>query len=238
MLETLDRDLYRIKYTFGSNIYLVAGSELTMIDAGFPIDLVAMHLGLRSLGARPSDLGLVIATHYHGDHVGTLSGLRRRHGVRVAMHELDSHYACGEVAQETCDAATLTLLFYTSLWPLFRYRHFEVDRILRGGEEVDLLGGLEVIHTPGHSVGSICLYDEKNGYLFSGDLIRNEKGVLEGPPEHFTTDPETTALSLREIASLDFGTLLPGHGQVIMKGAGERFRDQLEKGCIWPLSEM
>jgi glyoxylase-like metal-dependent hydrolase (beta-lactamase superfamily II) len=209
-----------------------------MVDAGFPMDLAAILLGLRTLDASPGDLDLVVLTHYHGDHVGTVAGLRKKYGVRAAMHEMDSHYAVGTVPQETCEAKALTLLFYTALWPLFRYRHFEVDCLLHGGETLDLLGGLQVIHTPGHSVGSICLYDQKNGFLFSGDLIRNEDCILQGPPEHFTTDPEATAVTLRKVAELEFDVLLPGHGRPIIGGAGDFFRTQLEEGRIWPLSEM
>lgn len=236
MLESLDRDLFKIRRSFGSNIYLIAGKGLTLVDAGFSIDLPAILLGLRTLGAGPRDLDFIVATHYHGDHVGPIAGLRKRYGVRAAMHEEDGRYASGNVPQHTCEAETLQLIFYTALWPFFRYRHFEVDRLLEEGEVIDLLGGLEVIHAPGHSAGGICLYNRKNGILFSGDLIRNENGVLEGPPEHFTPDPAAASFSLQKVASLDFETLLPGHGEVILEGAGDRFRALLEEGKIWPLS--
>ncbi len=236
MLENLGRDLFKIRNSFGSNIYVVAGDGLTLVDAGFPVDLPMILLALRRLRRVPRDIELIVATHYHGDHVGTAAGLRRRYGVRVAMHQEDSPFASGSVPQHTCEAETLQLMFYTVLWPLFRYRHFDVDLRFKGNEMIDVLGGLEVIHTPGHSPGSICLYDEKNGILFSGDLIRNEKGVLEGPPPHFTPDTASASLSLQKIAGLDFDTLLPGHGEVILKGAGDSFRANLKNGGIWPLT--
>ncbi len=234
MLIKLSEDLYRIRGSFGSNIYVITEDGLTLVDGGFPMDLAAIHLGLRELGAKPGDIDLVVATHYHGDHTGTIAGLRRRYGVQAAMHGEDGLYACGERPQETTDVAFAKLLFYTALWPLFRYRHFQPDRLLAGGDAVDLLGGLEVLHTPGHSPGSICLYGDRRGILFSGDMVRNERGILEGPPPHFTPDEPAACRSLERISGLDFTMLLPGHGEVVLSGAGNRFRYTLEEGKIWP----
>jgi len=235
MLEEISRDLYRIRGAFGSNVYLISENGLTLIDAGFPMDLPAIQLGLRALGAAPRDIDLVIATHYHGDHTGTVAGMKRRYGTRAALHAEDSPYATGESPQDTTEVAFLTLLFYTALWPLFRYRHFQPDRYLEEGEVIDLLGGLQVLHTPGHSRGSICLYGEQRGILFSGDLVRNEMGILEGPPPHYTPDQPAACRSLMRVSELDFEILLPGHGKVILSSAGELYRSYIEEGKIWPL---
>lgn len=234
MLETLTKGIYRVRGSFGSNIYLVDDGGLAMVDGGFPMDLPALLLGLKSLGAGPRDVDLVIATHYHGDHTGTMARLQRE-GAEVAMHPEDALFASGERPQETCDIALHKLLFYTALWPLFRYRHFLADRALRDGDELDLLGGMVALHTPGHSPGSLCLYAERRGLLLSGDLVRNEKGVMEGPPPHFTPDTDSARASLRKVRELDFDMLLPGHGDVVLEGAGERYRSLFDQGRIWPL---
>lgn len=234
MLDRLADGLYRVRGTFGSNVYLLTDGGLAMVDGGFPMDLPAVLLGLRLLGAGPSDVDLVLATHYHGDHTGTMARLQGE-GAEVAMHPEDAPYASGDRPQETCDVALHKLLFYTALWPLFRYRHFRPDRHMREGDRVDILGGMTVLHTPGHSPGSLCLYSEGRGILFSGDLIRNEKGVLEGPPPHFTPDRGSARVSLSRVRELDFEMLLPGHGEVIARGAGERYRSLAREGRIWPL---
>jgi len=235
MLTKLTKDLYRIRGIFGSNTYVITEGGLTLVDSGFPMDLPAIHLGLRALGAAPRDIDLVIATHYHGDHTGTIAGLQVRYGVRAAIHSSDSAYASGESPQETTEVALVKLLFYTALWPLFRYRHFDAAWLLEEGDKVELLGGLEVVHTPGHSPGSICLYGGKRGLLFSGDLVRNEGGILEGPPPHYTPDEPAACDSLEKVSELDFDILLPGHGRVILAGAGERYRACLAQGTIWPI---
>ena len=238
MLARLSKDLYRIRGSFGSNIYLITDGGLALVDGGFPMDLPVIHLGLRALGASPRDIDLVIATHYHGDHTGTVAGLRRRYGTHAAIHREDGAYASGQLPQETTEVPFATLLFYTVLWPLFRYRHFQPDRYLEEGEAIDLLGGLKVLHTPGHSPGSVCLYGAGRGLLFSGDLVRNERGVLEGPPPHYTPDEPAACSSLERVSTLEFEVLLPGHGEVILAGAGNRYRDHMQRGKLWPLSPL
>ena len=150
MLVRLSEDLYRIRGAFGSNIYVITENGLTLVDAGFPMDLPVIHLGLRELGAAPRDIDLVIATHYHGDHTGTVAGMKRRHGLCAAMHAADGPYAAGDNPQDTTEVGFFKLLFYTALWPLFRYRYFQVDDKF-----------------PGHRVPyshQINFYKERNGF--------------------------------------------------------------------------
>jgi glyoxylase-like metal-dependent hydrolase (beta-lactamase superfamily II) len=233
-LIPLDDNIFLLRGSIGSNIYLIANHQLSLVDAGFPLDYRIILQGLREMGTRPDDLRLVIATHYHGDHVGSISFLQQNWGTKAAIHALDAPYARGEIPYERFKCRTSRIIFYRSLWPLFKYRYFQVHLPLKDGDIVEVSDGLEVIHTPGHSVGSICLYNRSKGILFSGDLIRNESGLLEGPPTEFTPDPSAAADSLRKIADLDFRVLLPGHGDPILEKAGERFKSKYRSGKIWP----
>lgn len=234
-IKNLEKNLFKIK-SFGSNIYLINENGPTLIDAGFPVDLLHIWLGLREAGIKASQLDLIVATHYHGDHVGPVPVLKRLYRVRTAIHSADKAYAIGEEPYERFEVPLSRLIFYSLLWPIFRYRTFGIDITLEEGDMLDLLGGLEVIHTPGHTIGSICLYGRERKILFSGDLIRNENGNLEGPPLQFTPNPEAAANSLRKIADLDFEMLLPGHGDVVLGGAGDMFRALIAEDGIWPLS--
>jgi glyoxylase-like metal-dependent hydrolase (beta-lactamase superfamily II) len=235
-LTRLDEGLYQVKRAQGSNVYLVTEPDLALIDAGFPIDAPYIRGALKELGAGPEDLRLVVATHYHGDHVGTIAALKRGGGLRAAIHAEDAPFATGDVPYDRFKYRVSRTLFYYSLYPLFRYRYFTPDQCLEEGDVIPLLGGLEVLHTPGHSRGSICLYQRERGLLFSGDLVRRERGVLEGPPPRFTPDPRAAAESLVRLAELDFEYLLPGHGDPILGGAGATYRDHLEAGALWPAS--
>ncbi|MHB8781512.1 MAG: MBL fold metallo-hydrolase [Candidatus Geothermincolia bacterium] len=231
-------DIYQIRGVAGSNIYLIReGEGFGLVDAGWPLDRRAIIRGLESLGSGLPDLNTAVVTHYHGDHMGTLRGLKRATELHCSIGAHDAAFARGDRPYERFQIDLARRIFYTSLWPLFRYRPFDVDRELHAGDTVGLLGGLEVIHTPGHSVGSICLYSRPRRLLFSGDTIRNEKGVLQGPPPQFTPDREAAARSLAKLADLDFDILLPGHGLPVMRRAGDRLRELLIEGKIWPIGD-
>jgi glyoxylase-like metal-dependent hydrolase (beta-lactamase superfamily II) len=234
-LKELGKNLFKIN-SFGSNIYLINENGPTLIDAGFPVDLPRIWRGLHKAGIKLSELDLIVATHYHVDHVGPVSLIKRLNEVCTAIHREDKVYAIGEEPYERFEVPLSRLIFYSLLWPIFRYRPFGIDITLEEGDVLDLLDGLEVIHTPGHTIGSICLYSRERKVLFSGDLIRNENGIMEGPPVQFTPDPEAAAKSLRKIAALDFDMLLPGHGEVVPEGAGEKLRSLISEDKIWPLS--
>jgi glyoxylase-like metal-dependent hydrolase (beta-lactamase superfamily II) len=235
-LTNLGKDLFKID-SFGSNIYLInENGNPTLIDAGFQVDLPHIWQGLKEADIRLSDLDLIVATHYHVDHVGPVPFIKRLYKVCTAIHEKDKAYAIGEEPYERFEVPLSRLIFYSFLWPIFRYRSFGIDLTLKEGDILDLLGGLEVFHTPGHTIGSICLYSTERKILFSGDLVRNENGTIEGPPIQFTPDPDAAADSLRKIAKLDFETLLPGHGDVVLEGAGDLLRSLIAEGKIWPLS--
>ncbi len=221
--------LEMVRSTWGSNVYLIDnGRDLSLVDAGFPMDFRKITKHLVRRGSIPGDLGLMIATHYHVDHMGSMQKLKEISGARVAAHEEDALYMEGSRPYEVFKIDFFRTLYYGALRPLFKYRYVEVDISLREGSCLDLLGGLEVIHVPGHTRGSILLYGEKEGILFSGDTVRNEKGRIEGPPPQFTPDLGLAWKGLVDkIFGLDFRALLPGHGDPILEGAKEMVLESL-----------
>ncbi len=86
---------------------------------------------------------LLVLTHGHYDHISAVEELRKKDNVRVLMHEADA-----------------------------RQFGINADGYLSDGDEISLCGAnLTAIHTPGHTPGSICIYDEENGRLISGDTL-------------------------------------------------------------------
>jgi glyoxylase-like metal-dependent hydrolase (beta-lactamase superfamily II) len=204
-----------LQKTWGSNIYLIPGRSTTLIDAGFPLDERRIIKALDETG-----LGMIVATHYHIDHVGTISALKRRFGTEVAAHTTDAAVMEGKVPYRVYKLDPLRTVYYKVLSPLYKYEFVEVDTHLEEGSLLDVLGGLEVIHLPGHTEGSIGLYQPDRGILFSGDTIRNERNVLEGPPPNFSVDVREAFTNLEEkLLKLDFDVLLPGHGEPVLGGA-------------------
>ena len=102
-------------------------------------------------------------------------------------------------------------------------RAVRVDRELNDGDEVDLGDGARIIHTPGHTPGSISVYLPKRKLLFAGDAVANLLGVRP-PIGWFTEDRADARASIRKLAELDFDVVLFGHGQSLSRDASRAFR--------------
>lgn len=210
--------VHRIKRTWGCNVYIIPGESPLMIDAGFPVDFRRVEKRLRRLGV--DSLLTVVATHYHLDHTGAIHRLADSFELSIAAHSLDAPVMEGTKPYDIYKLDILRRAYYKVLSPLFRYQYVDVDLRLEEGYRLEALGGLEVIHLPGHTEGSIGLYQADRGILFSGDTIRNENGVLDGPPSQFTPDLDKAYEGIsRKVLDLDFEVLLPGHGEPVTRNA-------------------
>jgi glyoxylase-like metal-dependent hydrolase (beta-lactamase superfamily II) len=92
-------------------------------------------------------------------------------------------------------------------------------------KEGDKVGGLVVIHTPGHSEGSISLLDTARKVMFVGDAVRFVDGEVQGPPPRFTPDPAKAKESIGKISTFDFDIMLSGHGQPLMEKASQKIKE-------------
>ena len=218
--------VFMVDRTQGSNVYLAVGESAALVDAGFPMDSKRI---LRQL--RKSDdgcPGLLVLTHYHIDHMGSARVLKDAFGASVAAHEADADVIEGTSPYDRFKVDVLRTLYYRALAPLFRYENVMVETRLSDGDVIDTLGGLEVIHVPGHTAGSIMLFQEKKGILFSGDTLRHENGVLQGPPPEFSPGVDEAFWHIKEkVLRLDFDVLLPGHGEPVVEGARARVEQMM-----------
>ncbi|MDA4117354.1 MAG: MBL fold metallo-hydrolase [Thaumarchaeota archaeon] len=94
--------------------------------------------------------------------------------------------------------------------PLLRFTPVEPDQIL--GEN-DKVAGLVVLHIPGHTPGSISLYDQERKLILVADTMRYAEGKLQGPLREFTFDPDEARKSIEKLSGLDFRTILGGQGE-------------------------
>ncbi len=227
-LDEVAPGIYSARRTWGSNIYFLAGDGLVLVDSGFPLDAGMVKRACASLD--PRGPGLMVATHCHLDHMGSMARIKEAFGSLVAAHPDDADVIEGKKPYTMFKLDLLRAVYYKALRPLYPYEYVHVDVRVRGGETLDALGGLRVIHLPGHTDGSIALYHEDTGALFTGDTIRNEDEILDGPPPRFTPDVELAYEGIRRfVLPLDFDVLLPGHGEVIRSGARERVAALLEE---------
>lgn len=212
--------LSMVAKTWGCNVYVMTDGGVSLIDAGFPLDTRKISKMIRSLEV--AGQCSLVATHCHMDHMGSMARLEKEFSCTVIAHEKDVAVMEGTEPYPTFKLDPVRAVYYKVLAPLYPYEFVGVDRPVADGDVIDLLGGLTVVHTPGHTPGSMMLYQPERRLLFTGDTIRNEDGILDGPPPQFTPELETAFQAIEEkVMPLDFDILLPGHGDPILTGARE-----------------
>jgi glyoxylase-like metal-dependent hydrolase (beta-lactamase superfamily II) len=212
----------------GANAYLLMGETVTLVDAGMPGSEEAILGYMEGLGREPGDLGCIVITHCHLDHVGGLAALKARTGAQVVAHPGDASLISGEQQPPPARSAIMRVLFRLAALVMPQPEPVAVDGTVEDGDSLDLLGGATVVHVPGHTLGSIALHFPAEGLLICGDAIGARRGRLGPPPKGFTMDMDQALASLRRLAELDFDVLCPGHGPPLVGGADEEVRAMVQ----------
>jgi len=200
------------------NVYLVEdGEKLILIDTGLPRNDKKIINSIQALGRKPTDVSTIVLTHFHIDHVGSAKKMKELTNAKVAVHELDADYVAGKKAPPKPKN-----LMFKALSSVFKAAPVEPELLLKDNDKV---GRLIVIHTPGHSEGSISLLDAERKVMFAGDAVRFMDGKITGSPEQFTLDMDKAKDSIRKISTFDFDILLSGHGQPLMPNASQKVKD-------------
>lgn len=193
MIERI-KDIIFIEGSFyDSNSYII---DDVIIDTGTGINKDNLLGALNALNISPDDIKLVINTHCHFDHTGG-NGIFQN--ADIAIHKKDA-----PPLEEGDDIATAAYLFGASIKPL------KIDLKLKEGDNI---GDFEIIHTPGHTQGSICLYDGET--LISGDTIFAYGGFGRVDMGGSIKDMKQ---SIKKLLKLDIKHILPGHGPWVEDG--------------------
>ncbi len=204
-----------------ANSVLLEGDdgELVLVDAGFPNHENAIFDALKTLGRHPEDLSHLVLTHAHPDHIGSAAAIVKRTGAKTWMHPVDvpiseSGGPFGPMKPSPHLAQRIGFrIFWRPNEPIVPVR---IDRHIRDGETPPLAGGLQVIHTPGHSAGRVSLLSQGARLLIVGDVGFNVVGVSD--PLGFE-DREQGRRSQRKLASLRLEAAAFGHGRAISSDA-------------------
>ncbi len=204
---------------------LIVEEELTLIDTGFRGSSARIMDFVRSLGRSVEEISLIIITHNHIDHAGGLAELRRLTRAEVAAHKADIE---GQPSNPGPGQKTLRIS-PSSLRSVFSVKFSDVDIHLVGGEVFKPLGGLKVVHTPGHTPGSISLFSPQNKLLIVADAL-SKRGQNPRLPYKMVSAGFRQAIdSVKGIAQLDFDILCFGHGQPLTGGVHNKMQDLIEK---------
>ena len=221
-------DVYQLTIG-GTNIILIAEEELTLVDTGFPGSSAQLIDLIHKLGRSVEEIRLIILTHSHIDHAGGLADLRKLIQVKVAAHQADIGDTESQMYYPEVIRKLLRIPPFSALRSIISVKPSEVDMQLEGGEVLEPLGGLKVVHTPGHTPGSISLFSPTNKLLIVGDALNEHRGTLRLPPKRVSTDLAQAIDSVKRMARLDFDILCIGHGQPLAEDARSKLQDLIEK---------
>ena len=223
--------LYEITTQFkAANAFLIVEDKLTLIDTGLKGSQSRVEKLLKELGRSPADITQIIITHCHVDHTGSLAALKDLTGAKVAVHRADAPYLSRELPYPKPKVKPFGLLFSTVMLPMFNCPALTTDTLLDDRSEIGALGGLKVIHTPGHTPGHICLYSADRRILFAGDLIGASGGKLRVSSKTYSTDLDQARASLQGLRGLQVDTLCMGHAEAITVDAGQKLAALLDEG--------
>lgn len=213
---------------------------LTLVDALSGTDGAVVLEALGRMGRGPGDLKRILLTHAHRSHVCGAARLRELSGAAIHASPFEASVMSGERPSAPTGflprrplrvyhlQAGLTLGYYVErAWKrfsAFANPPFEVDREIRDG---DAVGGLQVVHTPGHTDGSMSFWWPAERALFTGDVLVTWPR-LEAGWRGLTTDPERNRRSLSQLAEVgDVEYIATGHGGPITHDAAAAVRDLL-----------
>jgi glyoxylase-like metal-dependent hydrolase (beta-lactamase superfamily II) len=187
----------------GCTGYLITEKRLTLIDAGLPGSRRPLERYLRTIDRRFEELERIVCTHGHPDHAGGVRELASG-GAEVLIHP-DDLSGLELTLREVLRARRRGPLLH------FLTPHPGETTPLQDGDILPVLGGLTVIHTPGHTPGSVCLWTPEHRILFTGDVLQVRRGRLTYASSIFSHDYPAARSSIARLADLDVDTIALAH---------------------------
>jgi hydroxyacylglutathione hydrolase len=189
-----------------SNIYVVGRERATIIDTGVGNRQNPVWPQLEQLGIKPKDVERIIITHAHHDHTMGAFLILEKTKLKVYIHEVDASYIASSLGDSLIKVKEGDIID-TELW------------------------SVEVIWTPGHTAGGMCLYARDQRILFSGDTAFPEGyfGRFDGESGNL----DELINSLRKLVKLKVDVMLPGHGAPVLNGAEDNLKIALRNAELY-----
>ncbi len=218
--------VHRIEGVNGSNAVLLAGEQMALVDTGIAGNGDAIVSYIKEIGRSPRDLEWILVTHFHFDHSGSAREVKELTDAKVVAHTAET--------ESGSDGTRMLIKGNEGEQPPFWYRWVNgwgrganrrqqrqvefhdtvVDQTVDEGDVIPALGGIEIIHSPGHTPGSVSplLKTETGRVLFLGDSVLNNVDRLSRPLMWDRSKRRKLDASLRALRELDADVAMFGHG--------------------------
>jgi glyoxylase-like metal-dependent hydrolase (beta-lactamase superfamily II) len=228
--ERIVDGVYRLRLGFVSAYLLDTDDGLVLVDCGEAGRGDQVAGTVAALGRTVGEVRHILVTHHHPDHTGSLADLSRRTQALVWVHAADAPFVRGDRTWSGLEPVSrpgrLLRPLLVRLQP-DRPEPVRVDQLLGDHDRLPA-GGVQVVHTPGHTPGHVAfLLPREGGVLIAGDAATNVGRLRSGGHRlaaMVTDDLAAAHDSFRLLAGLEFQVAVFGHGAPLRSGAAERFR--------------
>ena len=198
--------------------YVLKGDGVIAVDGGAPKKVEAFARALDTVAISPHDVKLVVLTHGHWDHIGSASEIKSLTGAALAMHRSEAQWLENSLTPLSPGVTPWGRVFnalHKVFMPLIKVPPAKVD-LAFGDDGLSLVDfGIpgRVLHTPGHSSGSVTVLLD-TGEAFVGDLAMNKLPLRLSPGlPIFADDPAAVVSSWKMLIELGASTVYPAHGK-------------------------
>lgn len=205
-INEIDKDTYIIseyRHWEETHCYLINGLERSLlIDTG--LGICNIYNEVIKLTNRPLT---AVATHVHWDHIGGHKYFPDFYAQKEELNWLNGEFPLSleQIKNMVMDRCDLPESYNVDTYVFFQGKP---TRVLTDHDVIDLGNrSIHVLHTPGHSPGHMCFFEEERGYLFTGDLVYKDTLFAYYP----STDPEAYLSSLKIVAELPVKRVFPAH---------------------------
>ncbi len=195
---------------FVNNFILYNHKEIILIDTGFLNGISFIKNALLNIHKKLEDIDYILLTHGHLDHVVHLKKLKEISGATIICSKEEQIHIDGKYSYKginlVCDGLEKFGRFY------FNYKAIKIDHHVKDGDILNILGGIKVIHLPGHSIGHLGYLFLESKYLFIGDLVNTRRKKHRFPPAIFNSFPHLIPESIHKVYHMNLNGIISNHG--------------------------
>ena len=233
LLRKIAPGLYTFTGLVLGRVYLIVDPDgLTIIDTALPWAAGEIIRQLVAAGRRPAEVKRILVTHGHPDHAGGLPRLKTITGAQVIASAAERAVIEGKAPVGHRPPVRPSAMRRLAWPPQVTLRGTTVDRVVGDGETLtEVMGGLRVIATPGHTPGHISFWQPDRRVLFCGDVIAASLG-MRLPSPTWTVDMDENRRSIKRLAALDASIVCFGHGSPLVQDTARRLRTFARRVCV------